>query len=264
MGGDEQVTSDRKENYNFIVSSLPRSGSTTLARLLNSHKDLRCLIEPFHPHRYQGRFHQLAEGRSLNAALDLIWSRWTGIKHVWESNGWPFLYSPELNDQMALGPSRKIIVVIRRNLLRRVVSNVISRQTRYWIGTRAEFVRRLEQTQLKELDPWALRAQIRRDKDAIERQRRFLSDHNVDAMVLYYEDVFCEGAIQSQQLQLVNRVLTFLQAAPIAADTFAETYQHHFDPDRNRWATAEVYRRIPGIERIEQEVGSHETGWLFR
>src|ERR1700690_3290485 len=108
-------------NKLFVIDSLPRTGSTTLARLLNCHPDIRCLIEPFHP-LYHGHFHVMAmQAKSVEPVLNLIRHRWNGIKHVWEvRDDWPFRDHPELNEAVALNADR-IICLERRNLLRRYV-----------------------------------------------------------------------------------------------------------------------------------------------
>jgi sulfotransferase family protein len=249
----------------FVVLSLPRSGSTTLARLLNCHKDIRCLIEPFHPKRYAGKFYNAAaDERSLDSVLNAIWSKCNGIKHVWESSGWPFEDRPELNDRIVLGPNRRLIFMIRRNLLRRIVSNFISRQTKFWIGTKEEFHERLQSVQLRELSPETVLKQIRSDREAIAHRLESFADRSADVMTLYYEDVFREDASQADQFDVVNSTLEFLGFSQLTLDVFAGEWQHHFDPALNQWASAEVYRRIPGIDRIEEQVGSDESGWLFR
>jgi hypothetical protein len=248
----------------FVIFSLPRSGSTTLARLLNAHKDIRCLVEPFHPKRYGGKLNALSTNElSLDSVLETIWSRWNGIKHVWESNGWPFRERPKLNGHIALGANRSIVFIIRRNLLRRAVSNYISRQTQYWIGTRAEFVKHLDRAELGELDPAVISRQIRADQRALADYSDSFSRNAVRVTTLYYEDMFCETASRRDQFQFINTLLAFLQFDSITWETFVSIWERHFDPSLYRWASPDVYRRIPGIDRIEEEIGSDQTGWLF-
>jgi LPS sulfotransferase NodH len=252
------------QEIRFVVFSLPRSGSTTLARLLSSHHDIRCLLEPFHPQRYDGRFHSLATRGCLRAALEHIWHGWNGIKHVWGSSGWPFPGAPEINGRIALGFNQTSIVVMRRNLLRRIVSNVISRQTGYWIGTRSEFCKRLDQIQLKALDPNAITRQMKHDQQAVANHLRFLEAHSVIVRRVFYEDLFGDDVQELEQLQVINSLLAFLRLSQFSPELFRERWLRYSDPAVNRWATEEVYLRIPGIDRIERQVGCDETGWLFR
>lgn len=247
----------------FVIISLPRSGSTNLARVLNCHEQIRCLIEPFHPARYNGRFHAFALRESVESALDAIWTRWNGIKHVLESNGWPFPAQPRLNDEVVSGPKGRVIVLIRRNLLKRLVSSYMSRQTNYWIGPKEEFYARLDQVRLRPLKTALVRARIREDRNTVERLVEMLHERQVQTLSLWYEDLFGEFSA-SENCQRINSVLQFLEVPTVPDEVFAQRWQTFFDPSTQRWATPELYRRIPDIERIEEEVGSDATGWLFR
>jgi hypothetical protein len=251
-------------NKGFVIDGLTRTGSTTLASLLSCHPDISCLVEPFHPRRYEGQFHKMAIAHgSVEPALTLIWFRWTGIKHVWESNGWPFVNNPELNDGVVLG-ARKVVFLQRKNLLRRCISSWVSRQLGFWIGTRDEFCSRLEGIQLSDLEPGRLHEQIQRDKAAVERRLEVFCANNIETMTLFYEDLYGEDVDCHQQLGIVNRVFVFLGFDTIAENVFTEQWKRLLDPDIYRWSNPEVYRRIPGIQQIESRVGSSETGWLFK
>ena len=83
----------------FLIFSLPRTGGTTLANVLQV-TSIRCLIEPFHPRRYQGRYHNgLFHLATLRHRLTAIWLCWSGIKHICEPNGWPFPRLPAFNER---------------------------------------------------------------------------------------------------------------------------------------------------------------------
>jgi hypothetical protein len=251
------------DDSDFLILSLPRSGSTSLARLLNCHQRVRCLVEPFHPRRYGGRFYNLAREASMEAALRLIWTRWNGVKHVWEASGWPFIDRPTLNDKLVV-VSQKVIFLMRRNLLRRFVSNYICQHTQYWIGVKEEFYTRLNQIQLGPLDPALVLTQIRRDRDAVEQRLSFIADQGIHVRCLYYEDFYRAEASSRERLDVVNSLFAFLQVEPITLEYFMRNCQLHFSAAVNQWASPDVYRRIPAIDQIENEVGSDETGWLFR
>jgi hypothetical protein len=248
----------------FAIVSLPRCGSTTLARLLNCHPGVECLIEPFHPSRYGGRFHEMAIGaRSVRGVLDLIWARYAGIKHVWESDGWPFPAMPELNEEIVSASSRTI-VLIRRNWLRRVVSNYLCRHTGVWIGTRSDFLRSLNGRRLRPLSPDGVITQIRQDKEAVSGCLTAVARAGAATMILDYEDVFDENKSDEQRFQFVNALLAFIDRPPVTHDVFMQVWRPYFEPVTFRWASPEVYRRIPGIADLEAAVGCDETGWLFR
>ena len=248
----------------FVVDSLPRTGSTSLARLLNCHPDIKCLVEPFHPRRYDGQYYRMALlAKSVEPVLDLIWQRWNGIKHVWVGlSGFPFPENPELNDDIVLAASH-VIFLERRNLLRRYVSNMICSQLDFWIGTRQEYEARLEHIQLRELSTATALEEIKRDKMALERRLKLFQQHCVQVLHLRYEDMFGCGVTATKQWKIVNDVLTFLGFRNISENEFEDQWVPLLDRDIYQWASPEIYRMIPGIEQLDREVGSDETGWLF-
>lgn len=248
----------------FVIDSLPRTGSTTLARALNCHPDIKCLVEPFHPRRYNGQYHQMAmQAKSVEPPLNLIWHRWNGIKHVWVGpTGYPFPHNPELNDGIVLTASH-VIVLERRNFLRRYVSSMISRQLDFWIGTQQEFKARLENVQLRELEPNTVLEEIRKDKAATEHRVEVLRTHNVRFMHLVYEELFGKGVSYAKQFETLNVVLIFLGFCAISEEEFQRKWVPFLDRDTYQWASVDVYRMIPGIERLERAIGSDEIGWLF-
>lgn len=248
----------------FVIDGPTRTGSTTLAALLNRHPDIQCLVEPFHPLRYGGQFHNMAVAeQTVEPALNLIWYRWSGIKHVWESSGWPFVENPELNNGIVLGAQR-VIFLRRRNLLRRCISSLISKQLRFWVGTREEFYVRLEDVQLTKMSPNVIVEEIKRDEAAVNRRLSLLRDHVPEVMHLFYEDLYAESVTITQQRAAINDVLAFLGFTSVPEDVFVTQWAHTLNPDNYRWSSPDVYRQIPGIERIESAVGCDRTGWLFR
>lgn len=248
----------------FVIDSLARSGSTTLANALSLHSDTQCLVEPFHPRRYGGQFHRMAmELGSAEPALNFIWNRWSGIKHVWNASlGWPFPMNRSINDSVILSASR-VIVLERRNLLRRYVSAVVSHQLDFWIGTRAQFLKRLERIQLKEIDPRLVLKGIQDDKAAIKSRVSLIRRHNIPLLHLFYEDLFQEVQGTHHQFEIINRILRFLGVNQISEDIFNQKWAPLFDKAIYQWGSPDIYRKIPNIEILEQQLGSDETGWIF-
>jgi len=248
----------------FVVDGFPRTGTTSLVRLLNCHPDIKCLVEPFHPRRYGGQFHRLATQKgSVQSALALIRYRWNGLKHVWlPDTGFPFHQNPSLNDELILSGGR-IIWVQRRNFLKRYISNVIAKSVDFWIGTRQQFITRLRDASIPELDPRFLRQALQQEREAIERRVRLLQQKRIPYISLVYEDFYGTQVSPKQQLRIFNDLLSFLGFSTMTADVFTARCTEYLDETRYRWCSEDVYRQIPGIARVEQEVGSEQNGWLF-
>jgi hypothetical protein len=80
----------------FLLFSLPRSGSTTLWRILRCHPNVRCAFEPFNKDSVLGQKYAIGieDEASLEVTLSKIWQDHDGIKHVWDYCGeWPFRVS---------------------------------------------------------------------------------------------------------------------------------------------------------------------------
>lgn len=257
-------TGSARGKKGFVIDSLARTGSTTLARVLSCHPDIECLIEPFHPRRYGGQFRQMAlQAKSVEPVLDLIWQRWSGIKHVWQaSKGWPFPEDPHLNDGIVLAAGR-VIFLERRNLLRRYISSIVSRQLDFWIGSREDFLARLGNVQLGDLNLLMAQQEIRQDQAATQRRLQLFRENKVQVIHLHYEDFLGEGVTKQWQFETIGKILGFLGLEGISESLFEKECARFLDPSTYQWASADVYGMIPGVEEIERVLGSDETGWLF-
>jgi hypothetical protein len=249
----------------FVIDSLPRTGSTTLSQLLSCHPEVTCLDEPFHPRRYGGQYHRMSETTgSVGPALNLIWHRWTGIKHVWESpTMWPFIARPELNEQV-LSEASRVLLLSRRNLLRRYVSHAICRQIRFWIGTRTEFLSRLDNVQLQELDCNLILHDIERSKEAIARRILFCKTKGVPYLHLEYEQLFAGKTEERNWITAFNVIFEFLGVRQVSLNDLGHRWRDYLNPDIYQWATEDVYRAIPNIDEVEGRLGSDDNGYLFR
>jgi hypothetical protein len=249
----------------FIISSLPRSGSTTIASLLNCHPQVRCILEPFNPNRYQGIFYNEAlRSRSVETTVNAIWNKWNCIKHVWQSDGWPFETMPWLNEQLARQPRIKFIVIVRRNLLKRFISNYLCRAADYWIGSKQEFLYRLERTALPYLNPLHVKHGLTQDYAAMSHHLRQVKRLCPKVKILFYEDFFGPETNDETRISNLSELFTFLSLSVIEKEYYLRDYHSYFDMSIHRWCSREIYQAIPNIRQIEELAGSDQTGWLFR
>ncbi len=246
----------------FVLFCEARTGSTTLVRIFNLHAEIRCLDEPFN-HDYNPAYAgRVAAGtESLDQVLEEIWQTYNGIKHVADPSGWPFKEAG-LNHSLLLSPDHDLILLTRRNRLRRAVSVEIARQTEIWQPWNGEDRNRSWLFKYSPIPTARLRTRL--DADA-----RFLEDVNSAvriragrSFVLDYEDLF--GDAHNQTI-IVNKMLTFLGLDTFKPATVSKILEIL---DLRTSVTAsnsqELYRLIPNIDQIEAELGSAETGWLFK
>jgi LPS sulfotransferase NodH len=246
----------------FVIFSLPRSGSTTLQRLLNCHPAVQCIGEPFHP-TLGAYSRRVRDETTLASAVREIWERRNGIRHTWELSGWPFAEAPHLNDKLVSMPDQKILFLVRNNILRRVVSHHISAQTQIWSYFGDDDRERLRQFDFAPIDASWIEENLAQEKTALDRYRDILSQRG-DFVEIAYEKFYDSALDDAGRVQGLANIIEYLGHAPISNPETQARIVDLFDARRTKLNSFETYRRIPEIEAVEARFGSAETGWLFR
>lgn len=199
----------------FVLFCEARTGSTTLMRILNLHAEICCFDEPFNHDYSPAHAGRVTCTESLGQVIAEIWQTHNGIKHVADPSGWPFREA-RLNRNLLLNPGHDLILLTRRNRLRRAVSVEIARQTGVWQPWSEED---RNKSLLFEYSPIPV-ARLRTRLDADE---RFLEEVNSDvrtragrSFMLDYEDLFRDA--HDQTIVIVNKMIAFL-----GFDTFQPT-----------------------------------------
>jgi hypothetical protein len=249
--------------FPFVLDGFPRTGSTTLTRILQLHPEIECCMEPFHPKRYGGSFNHQAQANGMEATLKVILLRWNGLKHIWEpGNGWPFLGRPELNDELVRN-AEIVVSLRRRNLLQQYVSGFVSKHLGFWVGTAAEFRSRLNHTYLPPLDVNEVSVGLNHMMRAITRRDELLDSLPCEKLTFYYEDIFDGSVTFESQKRTLNALFSSLGHSKIEDETLWERVHECLDPQQFRWASNEVYSCIPGAKQVDEHLSSHHAGRLF-
>jgi hypothetical protein len=251
------------EAARFIIFSLPRCGSTTLARALNCYPGIRCALEPFIPDNQGSRKNEISNAEALQRALAQIWSAYNGIKHVWYPN-WPFGKALDLNRALVQRTDVKIIFLTRRNELRRLVSTEMSWQTNVW-GKYTEADReRAREYDYERLSTARIEHQLQSVASGISLLRDAIAASGTSSLELRYEDLLADHVFLADRLRLLSRLRGFIDA-PAQCDAQADfAVARLLDPVMNKLNLPDTYERIPNIAEIEQRFGSDESGWLFK
>lgn len=247
-----------------LIFALPRTGSTNLMRALNCHPALRICNEPFNGD--SGSIEGLGPvngAAALDAGLERIWVGHNGIKHVWDSGGWPFTTS-RLNRRLLLHSAGRVIFLTRRNLLQQVVSNELTFQTRFYNHWQGPARDRPTEFTYRNLNERRLRHCLRAWPRAAAKFRRKLLRSGLRTHMLEYEEVFGPDKDLATRRDRLERVLEFLGLGLSDGGVDRQRVDKLLDPDMARVNSAEIYSRVPGIEAIERKFGSDRTGWLFR
>lgn len=247
----------------YVIFSLARSGSTSLAHIVNVLRPKSCVLEPFTRRKFGGYFHNLALNESLESALSEIRYKfgYIGIKHVCNPTGWPFVEGSVLNDQLLLCPGLRVVLLRRRNLLKRAVSQLIAEQTSMWNVENELQNKKRKGANLETVE-------ISRLSDIIDQDRQFhfesvskLESAKQKWMTVDFESLF-EDSSRLSRVRVLNSVLLFLGYENIAEDRPIPDAIEEMLFGRKRYGSSLLYSEISGIDRINRSLGSPETGFL--
>lgn len=243
----------------FVLFSAARSGSTTLARILDAHPQLTCWDEPFNSDNATSYCAKVMDLASLATTLNDIFATHTGIKHVAGPDGWPFsawikdqrCWSP-LNRHLLTCEDHNVILLTRSNLFERALSVEIAQQTgvwHYWTEAHVDLVRRHV---FRPADIDLLRRRIDADRQFIIQCRSLLRQRANPGIELVYEDLFGPRVTLEQQLALLNSVLGYL-GADLLEGALIQAVTAMLDPTANMTATnsRNLYGLIPNFDAVE-------------
>jgi LPS sulfotransferase NodH len=250
-----------KLNERLILLAWPRSGSSSLWKILQAHPGLDLMpSEPFNEGftgwspgnpDYLARIHDI---ESLDTVLAELFGRYHGIKVL------SYQLGEDQLRHLILRPDLRIIFISRRNLLQTAVSDRIAKQAKLYNRWDANPERPLEQyyDSLEPLDLDDLRGYIRALATHLDWIRSVLNLRtDGHTMQLRYEDLYF-AAPPAQRAQL-SAVWSFLELAPLSAPEV----DYCLDPRTAKLGGRETYGQLPNAAEIDASLGADETGWLF-
>jgi hypothetical protein len=249
----------------YIIFSLARTGSTTLLRLLNCRQGIRCFFEPFNPDNREPRLapcRGMVIEKGLAPTVQWLWTGCNGFKHVWKPGGWPFLENPDLNRQLLVEVGARIVLLHRRNALRRAISIQISEQMQLWTPSTAEEFRRIREHHFRALDIPALRVEMQSAQEELDGARQHLKNANISWREITYEDFFEPRLSIDARLEAVQSLLEFLEAGR-ATDRELIAMRTYLNPAVTGFQNVDSYTKIPNIHEVERALGSAQSGFVF-
>lgn len=268
----------------FVIFSLSRAGSSALFRALNAHSQIQCLYEPTF-------FSAGWDERKVCARVREIRKEHSGIKHVWDPSGWPFVNSHistvdcmkyRYNDVLRVNKSllamegQKVLFLRRRSELARVLSDQLGQQTNVWtpafpafqkaqienVITDAEhFKKSVRSRVIKPVDMDVIAWYLENTRAMEQEYRTSLSDeHRMD---LWYEDLFDPSLTSLARQKIFEDILKFLGFSAARELWDAQEIEAIFDPG-GKLNDATTLGRIPNIDEICSCFQSEwtETGYL--
>ena len=236
----------------------PRSGSSSLYEILQSHPALNILEEPFNENftrweagnkNYLELIHDIP---SLELQAAEIFAEYNGIKIL------DYQLPPDLIAHLLRRAGCKIIFLRRRNLLQSVVSVLIAGQTRLW--KKWEMTKPLEEyyQHLQPLDIADIQQRVAEMKRRLDFFESIVDERPAhEAVKLTYEELyFSEPSRQEEQ---VNAIWDMLQIPPLNLGQ----HRNYLQPETAKINSSATYALLPNARKIDQACGNAITGRLY-
>jgi len=245
----------------LVLLAWPRTGSSSLWEILQSHPDLELFPdEPFNE-SFAGwspgnpdYLARIGDIESLDTVLAELFERYRGIKVL------SYQLDEDQLRHLILRPGLRIIFISRRNLLQIAVSDRIAKQAKLWNRWDADPAQPLERyyESLEPLDLDDLRGYVRELVSHLRWVESVL-DLREDGRTLRlrYEDLYF-ATPRAQRAQLAA-VWSFLGVTPITPPEVS----YYLDPRTAKLGGPDTYGRLPNAAEIDAALGADETGWLF-
>jgi tetratricopeptide (TPR) repeat protein len=277
-----------KNSPEFILLAQARTGSSTLAKLLNVHPDIKCYHEPFNPTHgiafnakyLEGKDDQIETPQShaenpvkttdklsdpyqhwvykysnniFRNLVNEIYQDYNGIKHL------PNSVTNEQNKILLDKNSRKILLLTRKNKLQQVMSLLISMRSKQWNNNRqALFSKNYQEITIKKV-----KYTLEYLKEEELFLRKLLADQRIEYMEIIYENIYGNSDEIKDKTEYINYVFSYLGFQIVCEDKKLEDISKLLNPRQQKLNSEETYKLIPSIFRIEYKLGSDENGYLF-
>lgn len=243
-----------------VIFAHPRSGSTSLHKIMNTHLDLNLALEPFHPsyskwHPDEKNYIDLINDiPSLDAALEELFSKYNGMKVL------SYQLPEEVYQHLLYRPDCKVIFLWRANYLKSVVSILIAAQTNVWQKSDLNKIpgayEQLKPLKMEGID--GIESRVNRIRKEIQYWNQIISQKPEGSFYkVTYEDLYCSGV--GQGAARVKDIFDFLGLEAPETDKFVK----FLEPQNEQINTAETYLAVPNIREINARFGSSENGYLF-
>ncbi len=252
------MTKVKQNQPKILILSLPRTGSSALAHSLAMHPEIRVLGEPFHPNN-EGNFIRLVHDiDSFNSAIDKIFAECNCIKHMMHHVPLEFHRDVLKRDDI------RVVFTHRKNLLKKVVSQFISRQTKVW-GQGEEWKSKVLSHDFEPVPLPRIKRQIKKQTSLEHEYRKALKKLRVDYFNVAYEDLYDEKVSVEERLKILEKIIDFVgyDTSPLFTEPMRSRVVSRLEPSM-KVNSEDSYRLIPNINEIEKEFGSRKTGYLFR
>lgn len=243
----------------FAIVSMARTGSTTVGRFLSTDPAILIAYEPKF-------FSARVRKRSLARRTRHIFTSHSGIKHVWDPNGWPYRNSDYVSTLDSLRGSEqlidfnaivadsadRVVFLRRRDQFARTMSDLLGQQLQLWGHTptqrytpeeRTRYREMVQQAQVEpissEVVEWYMMHAWKQESSLIDRippRRR---------LIVYYEDLFNEELFARRDFSRWRELASWVGSVP----RFDDYCQRLISP-HEKYNTESTFARIPNYDEL--------------
>lgn len=233
---------------NFIILAIARSGSTSLARVLNESKNVDLAIEPFNRSytkwypKEPNYLERVKDEASLDKVADELFARFTAIKTL------NYQLDTELYERLVLRPDVKIILLYRKNIVKSVLSAEIAKQTNAWHKEDLNTAAKETYNSLKSVSVDLVHEYTSFISSQHGRLLEFLKKNKSNNYIeLFYEELYSEDS--EKNAQTITEICEFLNIAEPEMK-YIDKYMKVSNAKVNN---LEQYRMIPNFDEISKD-----------
>jgi hypothetical protein len=194
------------------------------------------------------------------------------VKHVWHPSGFPFIESDSsyaftetvsLNEYL-LSKFDFVVFLKRRNILKRLVSSLMSMQSGIWDSYTTEIFKKPEEFVYAPLDTGVIEWHLEHESVYVDYFRNFLKANNIKRFEIFQEDIFTNSLSVEEKFEKFFEMSDFLELPRNYNYDQMMVLTDYLSPIKHKQNSVESYNKVPNIKEIDEKYGSDETGWIFK
>ena len=231
----------------FVIFASARTGSTSLADLLSTSRDVKLCFEPFNadfPKWKLGNknYAKLVKDKnSLNKSLDELFTIYNALKVL------DYQLPEKIYFELLARQDIKIIFLRRKNLFDLAVSDLVAHQVREWRKNKSLSIYK----NLKALDEKEFSGKIKYIKHLNTVFNGFLErNRKGDYLQLWNEDLYTEDFKNNKKT--LQKICKFLEIS-LPPD---HAIKKHMTPSKAKINYKNIYSKIPNYEELKEKFES--------
>lgn len=225
----------------FVIFASPRTGSTSLAKVLAESIDVKMVIEPFHENYSiwnpgEPNYHKIITSpETMNQALNEIFGKFSAIKVL------DYQFPQDIYEALLSRKELKILFLRRKNLLDGAISTAVAHQTSQWHKQDDQTV----YGNLKPIDVQEIKDWMENVSKMNKTYDKFLKENRTgDYLELFYEDLYSDNFDNNKQN--LQQICSFLDIS-MPSD---EEINKYMTPSEAKINYQDIYRKIPNYEEL--------------